>query len=121
MNRLNKIEVGALLRRLRERKGVAQDKIAFEVGVNSINFISMIEHGRNRLPLDKFPLYMQAYSATHQEQMVIFRSLWPDVWEALTHLEGVCGTLFREQSFEAAYAACLAGTGLEDMCAASDQ
>lgn len=114
MNRLNKIEVGALLRKLRERKRIAQDKIALEVGVNSVNFISMIERGRNRLPLDKFPQYMAAYGATHQEQLVIFRSLWPDVWEVVTHLEGVCGTLFREQSLESAYAACLAGVGLEE-------
>lgn len=111
MNRLNRIEVGALLRKLRERKGVAQDKIALEVGVNSINFISMIERGKNRLPLDKFPQYMQAYGATHQEQLVILKSLWPDVWEVVTHLEGVCGTLFREQSLESAYSVRLAGIG----------
>jgi len=98
---------------MRTRKGVSQEKIALAVGVESINFISMVEKGRSKLSLEKFPLYMQAYGATHQEQLVIFRSIWPDVWEALVHLEGVCGTLFREESLEAAYAACLAGIGID--------
>jgi transcriptional regulator with XRE-family HTH domain len=106
---LNRVELGAFLKKLRLRKGRSQIDIAVKVGVASINFISMLEHGKTSVPIDKFSRYMEAYGATYQESLLFFRSNWPDAWTAVCHLDNTCGALFREHRITEAYELCRHG------------
>jgi transcriptional regulator with XRE-family HTH domain len=104
--KLNRVQIGAFLKKLRLRKGLSQYEIATQVEVASINFISMLENGKATIPMDKFKKYMKAYGATHEESLFFFGSNWPDAWEAVCHLDHTCGTLFREYNLDEAYNVC---------------
>jgi transcriptional regulator with XRE-family HTH domain len=47
-------EAGQWLRELRQRRGLSQRELAEMVGAGNYTFISQLEHGRGRIPPDRY-------------------------------------------------------------------
>jgi transcriptional regulator with XRE-family HTH domain len=58
---------GLWLRQLRERRGLSQRELARRVGVPLYTFISQIEHGRGRIPPDRYLVWATALGVEPRE------------------------------------------------------
>lgn len=67
-------KAGAYLKNLREIAGITQIEIAEHCGFRYSQMIGQIEHGRVRLPPDKYVLYAQALGVDPRE--MVKRLLW---------------------------------------------
>ena len=54
LRRLRK-EAGRWLRELREKRGLSQRELADKVGAEIYTLIAQLEHGRGRIPPDRYP------------------------------------------------------------------
>jgi transcriptional regulator with XRE-family HTH domain len=53
-------EAGRWLRELREKRGLSQRQLAQMVGLEHYTFISQLEHGRGRIPPDRYLVWADA-------------------------------------------------------------
>jgi transcriptional regulator with XRE-family HTH domain len=53
-------EAGRWLRELREKRGLSQRDLAQKVGAEYYTFISQLEHGRGRIPPDRYLVWARA-------------------------------------------------------------
>jgi len=53
-------ETGRWLRELREKRGLSQRELADKVGAEVYTLISQLEHGRGRIPPDRYLVWAQA-------------------------------------------------------------
>jgi len=53
-------EAGRWLRELREKRGLSQRELARKVGAEYYTFISQLEHGRGRIPPDRYLVWARA-------------------------------------------------------------
>ena len=53
-------KAGRWLRQLRERRGLSQRELARQVGSEHVTFISQIEHGKGRIPPDRYLVWADA-------------------------------------------------------------
>jgi transcriptional regulator with XRE-family HTH domain len=53
-------EAGRWLRELREKRGLSQRQLAEKVGAEHYTFISQLEHGRGRIPPDRYLVWAHA-------------------------------------------------------------
>jgi transcriptional regulator with XRE-family HTH domain len=60
-------EVGSWLRELREKRGLSQRELAQKVGAEYYTFISQLEHGRGRIPPDRYLLWADALGVDPRE------------------------------------------------------
>ena len=60
-------EAGCWLRELREKRGLSQRELSVKVGVEIYTFIAQLEHGRGRIPPDRYPLWAEALEIEHRE------------------------------------------------------
>jgi len=58
---------GAWLRELREKRGLSQRELARRVGAEFYTFISQIEHGRGRIPPDRYLAWATALQIEPRE------------------------------------------------------
>src|SRR5262245_60367211 len=60
-------EAGRWLRELREKRGLSQRDLAQKVGAEYYTFISQLEHGRGRIPPDRYLLWADALAVVPRE------------------------------------------------------
>lgn len=53
-------KAGSWLRELREKRGLSQRELAQKVGAEYYTFISQLEHGRGRIPPDRYLVWAHA-------------------------------------------------------------
>lgn len=58
---------GSWLRELREKRGLSQRELAKKVGAEYYTFISQLEHGRGRVPPDRYLLWADALGVAPRE------------------------------------------------------
>lgn len=60
-------EAGRWLRELREKRGLSQRDLAQKVGAEYYTFISQLEHGRGRIPPDRYLVWARALGVEPRE------------------------------------------------------
>lgn len=60
-------KAGRWLRLLRERRGLSQRDLAKKVGAEYYTFISQLEHGRGRIPPDRYLVWADALGVEPRE------------------------------------------------------
>ena len=60
-------EAGRWLRELREKRGLSQRELAQKVGAEYYTFISQLEHGRGRIPPDRYLVWARALAVEPRE------------------------------------------------------
>src|SRR5262244_161881 len=60
-------QAGCWLRELRETRGLSQRELAQKVGAEYYTFISQLEHGRGRIPPDRYLLWADALGVNPRE------------------------------------------------------
>src|SRR5262245_3962655 len=60
-------EAGRWLRELREKRGLLQRDLHQKVGAEYYTFISQLEHGRGRIPPDRYLVWAQALGVARRE------------------------------------------------------
>jgi transcriptional regulator with XRE-family HTH domain len=60
-------QAGRWLRELREKRGLSQRDLAQKVGAEYYTFISQLEHGRGRIPPDRYLLWAEALGVEPRE------------------------------------------------------
>jgi transcriptional regulator with XRE-family HTH domain len=60
-------EAGRWLRELREKRGLSQRQLAERVGAEHYTFISQLEHGRGRIPPDRYLVWAHALGIDPRE------------------------------------------------------
>lgn len=60
-------QAGRWLRELREKRGLSQRGLAQKVGAEYYTFISQLEHGRGRIPPDRYLLWADALGVEPRE------------------------------------------------------
>ncbi len=60
-------KAGRWLRELREKRGLSQRELAGKVGAQYYTFVSQLEHGRGRLPPDRYLVWADALGVDPRE------------------------------------------------------
>jgi ribosome-binding protein aMBF1 (putative translation factor) len=60
-------QAGCYLRELREKRGLSQRELAQKVGAEYYTFISQLEHGRGRIPPDRYLIWADALGVKPRE------------------------------------------------------
>ena|SRR5919108_302763 len=60
-------KAGRWLRELREKRGLSQRELARKVGAEYYTFISQLEHGRGRIPPDRYLVWAEALGVEPRE------------------------------------------------------
>jgi transcriptional regulator with XRE-family HTH domain len=60
-------QAGSWLRELREKRGLSQRELAQRVGAEYYTFISQLEHGRGRIPPDRYLVWAEALGVNPRE------------------------------------------------------
>jgi transcriptional regulator with XRE-family HTH domain len=60
-------KAGSWLRELREKRGLSQRELAQRVGAEYYTFISQLEHGRGRIPPDRYLVWADALGVNPRE------------------------------------------------------
>src|SRR5262245_23307521 len=60
-------KAGSWLRELREKRGLSQRELAQKVGAEYYTFISQLEHGRGRIPPDRYLVWADALGVNPPE------------------------------------------------------
>jgi transcriptional regulator with XRE-family HTH domain len=60
-------KAGRWLRELREKRGLSQRELAQKVGAEYYTFISQLEHGRGRIPPDRYLVWAHALGVEPRE------------------------------------------------------
>jgi transcriptional regulator with XRE-family HTH domain len=60
-------KAGRWLRELREKRGLSQRELARQVGAEYVTFISQLEHGKGRIPPDRYLVWADAFGIDPHE------------------------------------------------------
>ena len=78
--------LGRLLYEQRKRIGRNQGDIAKVLGYVNVNFISMIESGKSKIPINRIADLVDAYSMNPEFILVILHIEYPDYLETISQL-----------------------------------
>ena len=76
-------DIGLILSRQRNRCGLSQSDIAKKLGYANVNFISMIESGKSKIPINRVDELVAAYQLAPEFILVILRTIYPDFLETI--------------------------------------
>lgn len=79
-------DVGKVLSEQRKRIGLNQATIAKELGYININFISMIESGKSKIPVNKIDELVNAYQLPPEFILVALQAEYPDYLNTMLRL-----------------------------------
>lgn len=89
-------EIGRVLSGQRKRVGLSQGDIAKAMGYVNINFISMIEAGKSKIPVNKIDSLVDAYQMNPEFILVVLRSEYPEYLAAIIRLAKRIPRIFKE-------------------------
>jgi transcriptional regulator with XRE-family HTH domain len=72
-------QAGDWLCQLREERGLSQRELADKVGAEYYSFISQLEHGRGRIPLDRYAAFAQALGVDKREFFRVLTSYYQPI------------------------------------------
>jgi transcriptional regulator with XRE-family HTH domain len=82
-----KVIIGGLLKRLRKEQDLPQVEMAKRLKYGA-QFLSMIERGSSKIPLEKVVDFAREYSEDVKLRSAIIRLLYHDIWEEMYwHIE----------------------------------
>jgi len=79
----NRKVIGKILKLTRESKNISQKEIGKRVGYENINQISMIEHGKTSIPINKISIIVSAYELKDIFKGVIMKFVHYDAYEEM--------------------------------------
>jgi transcriptional regulator with XRE-family HTH domain len=92
--------IGAYLKKAREERSLSQKDVAALLKYKNINFISMIENGVSKIPVNKIVEFVNAYKLPPFFGFVIIREVYSDIWKAMIETEklnpGLKGLSFKD-------------------------
>ena len=91
--------IGLYLKRTREKNNLSQKSVAGLLNYKNINFISMIENGVSKIPVNKIMEFVSAYQLPPIFGFVIIREVYGDIWKAMLETEKIDPQL-KESSFD---------------------
>lgn len=94
-----RVSVAGYLRQQIDFSGKTQAEIAQEVGGYGVNFISLIKHGKSKLPINKVPLFAKALGldSAHLFRMVM-QEYNPETWAVIEEIMGAGALSASEQA-----------------------
>jgi transcriptional regulator with XRE-family HTH domain len=79
--------IGELLKRQREFLNLSQKDIGDRLNYRYFNFISMIENGTTKIPLNRVPDVVKAYELAPEFMMIFTRALHPETWNVICQIK----------------------------------
>lgn len=95
INKLSPVEIGRILADQRKRIGISQGDVARELGYVNMNFISMIESGRSKIPMNRVDDFVYAYRMNPEFILVILRVMYPDILDSILRLANKIPKIFK--------------------------
>ncbi len=71
-------DVGNVLSEQRKRIGICQGDIAKQLGFANMNFISMIENGKSKVPINRIDDLVNAYQLAPEFILVVLQAEYPE-------------------------------------------
>jgi transcriptional regulator with XRE-family HTH domain len=93
---LSRQDIGRLISRQRIRIGLGQSAIAKKLGYVNVNFISMIESGSCKIPVNKVDALVNAYQLGPEFALVIFHAEYPEFLDTIKRLIKSVPSIFQE-------------------------
>lgn len=78
--------LGRFIKAQRESLDMGQRHLAKELGYRNINFISMIETGTSKIPLNKIPRFVNALRLPPVFMGIIMREIYPECWQTFLEM-----------------------------------
>jgi transcriptional regulator with XRE-family HTH domain len=91
-----KQDVGRILMEQRNRLGLSQGDIAKALGYVNVNFISMLESGKSKIPVNKIDELVVAYHLPTEFILVILRVMYPDYFETIHRVTKKAPRIFKK-------------------------
>lgn len=89
-------DVGRLLADQRRRIGLCQADIAKPLGYVNINFISMIESGKSKIPINRIDDLVKAYQLAPEFILVVLQAQYPEYLGTLLRLAKKTPLIFKD-------------------------
>lgn len=89
-------DIGSLLAQHRKRIGLSQGHIARELGYVNVNFISIIESGKSKIPMGRIDDFVQAYGLAPEFILVILRVLYPETLGLISRIANKVPKIFKD-------------------------
>ena len=89
-------DVGRVLSEQRRKIGLNQAVIAKELGYVNINFISMIEGGKSKIPVNKIDELVKAYQLPPEFILVAFQAQYPEYLGTMLRLAKKTPLIFKD-------------------------
>ena len=89
-------DIGRTLSGQRLRVGLGQSAIAKKLGYVNVNFISMIESGTCKIPVNRIDALVAAYQLSPEFSLVILKSEYPDFLETILRLSKAVPRIFKD-------------------------
>jgi transcriptional regulator with XRE-family HTH domain len=95
---LSKEDFGRLLKAQRENVGLSQGKVAENMGYKNLNFISLIELGKSRIPFGKIMKFCDSYQFPTEFAIVIIAAQYPEYIDTIFNLTKRIPKIFKQAS-----------------------
>ncbi len=89
-------EIGSVLSRQRKRVGLSQADIAKAMGYVNINFISMLEAGKSKIPVNRIDDLVDAYQMNPEFILVVLYSQYPEYLATIIRMAKRIPKIFKE-------------------------
>ncbi|MBV5326525.1 MAG: helix-turn-helix transcriptional regulator [Chlorobium sp.] len=90
-----KEELGRILSEQRKRVGRSQGDIAKALDYSNVNFISMIESGKSKIPINRIAVLVDAYSMSPEFILVILRVEYPEYLDMIASIASRFPKIFK--------------------------
>jgi hypothetical protein len=79
----------------RRRLGLSQGDVAKELKYRNVNFISMTESGRSKIPINRITDFIEAYRMSPEFALVILKVQYPEILETVIKLSKTAPRIFK--------------------------
>lgn len=79
-------DVGGLLAEQRRKLGLTQADIAKPMGFTNVNFVSMLESGSSKIPMNKVDMLVKAYQLPAAFVLVALQAEYPELLDSLLRI-----------------------------------
>jgi transcriptional regulator with XRE-family HTH domain len=93
---LSRQDIGRLLSLQRIRIGLGQSAIAKKLGYVNVNFISMLESGSCKIPVNKVDALVDAYQISPEFSLVILQAEYPEFLDTIKRLIKSVPSIFQD-------------------------
>lgn len=91
---ISSMDIGRVLQEQRKKIGLSQGDVAKQLGYVNINFISMIESGKSKIPVNKIDSLVMAYQLRPDFTLAVLQCQYSDHLETMLRLATKSPLLF---------------------------